>query len=83
MGADNLAVADHWYRFFDDLTQAYPLIVFGRHGYEQVLSEYAHHDWCTVEYTSCLTSRRQRSSRSYGVKPKIVSRFRIQFGDRS
>ena len=50
MGADNLAVADHWYRF-DELTHAYPLIVFGRHGYEKVLSEYAHHDWCMVEYT--------------------------------
>ncbi|MGB0648556.1 MAG: nicotinate (nicotinamide) nucleotide adenylyltransferase [Bradymonadia bacterium] len=51
IGADNLAVSKSWYRF-DDLVRRWPLIVFGRPGYESVLRAHAQLSWCSPE--TCL-----------------------------
>jgi nicotinate-nucleotide adenylyltransferase len=48
IGADNLAVSHKWYRFAD-LVSRWPLIVFGRPGFERVLEARKHEDWCLPE----------------------------------
>jgi nicotinate-nucleotide adenylyltransferase len=60
IGADNLAVSDKWYRFVD-LVANWPLIVFGRPGFERVLEERKHEEWCLPEV--CLPALSSTSVR--------------------
>ena len=50
IGADNLAMSHRWHRF-DELVARWPLIVFGRPGFEKVMQRYQNEPWCHAALT--------------------------------
>ena len=72
IGADNLAVSHKWYRF-DDLVERWPLIVFGRPGYERALEDKKDEAWCVPEV--CLPPLSSTSVRD-GLSVKIGESLR-------
>jgi len=72
LGADNIAERHRWHRF-DDLVARWPVIVFGRPGYERALEEVGDASWCRPAVTlPAISSTEIRAALRGGGDPAAL-----------